>query len=98
MGFRHQRRGKNINSKAVPSFTFRETSLFYRGVKDVLIRSPLLDLSEGATYLKISNRALRDLCKRKAVRHTRLHHRAYRFRLEDLNAYLNRHTVKERGW
>jgi excisionase family DNA binding protein len=67
-------------------------------VEDVLISSPLLDLTEGAKYLKISNRALRDLCRRKAIRHTRLHHRAYRFRLEHLDAYLNRLTVKERGW
>jgi excisionase family DNA binding protein len=54
----------------------------------------LLDLIEAAKYLKISNRALRDLCKRRAVTYVRLDRLNWRFRRSALDAYLDRLTVK----
>jgi excisionase family DNA binding protein len=59
-----------------------------------LIDSDLpLTLAEAAAYLKVPVRTLRELCKRKRVSHARLNYRTYRFRLDDLDAYLNRRTI-----
>ena len=54
----------------------------------------LFDLTEAAKYLKISNRALRDLCKRQAVTYIRLDRYNWRFRISDLETYLVRRTVQ----
>jgi excisionase family DNA binding protein len=54
----------------------------------------LLDLTEAGDYLRISNRALRDLCKRRAVSYVRLDRLNWRFRRSALDAYLDRMTVR----
>jgi excisionase family DNA binding protein len=57
----------------------------------------LFDLTEAAEYLKISNRALRDLCKRKAITYIRLDRYNWRFRILDLETYLVRRTVQAKA-
>lgn len=57
----------------------------------------LFDLTEAAEYLKISNRALRDLCKRKAITYIRLDRYNWRFRISDLETYLVRGTVRAKA-
>jgi len=57
----------------------------------------LFDLTEAAEYLKISNRALRDLCKRKAITYIRLDRYNWRFRISDLETYLVRRTVQAKA-
>jgi excisionase family DNA binding protein len=56
----------------------------------------LLDLTEAAKYLKISNRALRDLCKRRLVSYAKINYRNWRFRKSDLDRYLSKRTVVAR--
>jgi excisionase family DNA binding protein len=56
----------------------------------------LLDLSAAAKYLKISNRVLRDLCKRRLVSYARINYRNWRFRKSDLDAYLAKRRVMAR--
>jgi len=68
---------------------------FYGGVEpSSSINDGLLDLSEAANYLRISNRARRDLCKRRAVAYAKINYRTWRFRRADLDRYLNRSTVQ----
>jgi len=55
----------------------------------------LFDLTEAAEYLKISNRALRDLCKRKAITYIRLDR--YNCRILDLETYLVRRTEQAKA-
>jgi excisionase family DNA binding protein len=57
----------------------------------------LLDLSEAATYLKLSNRQVRDLCRRHAITHMRIDRLNWRFRLSALNDFLQRYTDKAKG-
>ena len=54
----------------------------------------LLDLTEAAKYLKISNRSLRDLYHRRAITYTRIDRLNWRFKIEDLENYLTRRTVR----
>ena len=61
------------------------------------ITAGLLDLTEAANYLGISNRALRDLCKRRAVTYAKIDYRNWRFRVCDLEAYLERIRVKAKA-
>jgi excisionase family DNA binding protein len=56
----------------------------------------LLDLTEAANYLKISNRALRDLCRRRLVSYAKINYRNWRFRKGDLDAYLAKRRVVAR--
>jgi excisionase family DNA binding protein len=56
----------------------------------------LLDLTEAAKYLKISNRTLRDLCHRRAVSYSKINYRNWRFRKSDLDAYLAKRRVMAR--
>jgi excisionase family DNA binding protein len=58
---------------------------------------PLIDLTGAANYLKISNRALRDLCRRRVITHVRLDRLNWRFRRSALDAYLNRLTFKAKS-
>ena len=53
----------------------------------------LLDLTGAAKYLKISNRTLRDLCKRRLVSYAKINYRNWRFRKSDLDAYLAKRRV-----
>jgi excisionase family DNA binding protein len=61
------------------------------------ITAGLLDLTEAANYLGISNRALRDLCKRRAVTYAKIDYRNWRFRVRDLEAYLERIRIKAKA-
>lgn len=56
----------------------------------------LLDLTEAANYLKISNRTLRDLCKRRLVSYAKINYRNWRFRKSDLDMYLAKRKVVAR--
>jgi excisionase family DNA binding protein len=56
----------------------------------------LLDLTEAANYLKISNRTLRDLCKRRLVSCAKINYRNWRFRKSDLDMYLAKRKVVAR--
>jgi excisionase family DNA binding protein len=66
-------------------------------VKNVKNIDGLLDLTEAANYLKISNRALRDICKRKGISYARIDYRNFRFRIADLEAFLDRITVRAKS-
>ena len=55
----------------------------------------LLDLTEAAAYLKISNRALR-VCKRRLVSYAKINYRNWRLRKSDLDTYLAKRRVVAR--
>jgi excisionase family DNA binding protein len=63
----------------------------------VSVTDGLLTLSGAAEYLQVSERALRDLCRSKAITHVRLDYRNYRFRLSELDAFLNSRTHRAKG-
>lgn len=54
----------------------------------------VLDVREAAAYLALGQEAVRRLVRRGALPHTRVG-RAIRFRLEDLDSYLERRTSRE---
>jgi excisionase family DNA binding protein len=66
-------------------------------VRELIIPDRPLDLKEAAEYLQLPVRTVRDLCKRTKISHARLNYRAYRFRLGDLDAYLDGRTVVAAG-
>lgn len=57
----------------------------------------LLDSDEAAKYLGISRRALRDFCNRGAITYIKLDYRNKRFRLSDLEAFLESRTMRAKG-
>lgn len=57
----------------------------------------LLDSDEAAKYLGISRRALRDFCNRGAITYIKLDYRNERFRLSDLEAFLESRTMRAKG-
>jgi hypothetical protein len=59
--------------------------------------SGLRDLTGAANYLGISNRALRDLCKRRAVTYAKIDYRNRRFQVCDLEEYLERIRIKAKA-
>ena len=57
----------------------------------------LLTLEEAADYLRLKPRAVRDLCNRRGLSHIRLDRYNWRFRVADLEAFLNRFAFKAKG-
>lgn len=55
-----------------------------------------LTLEEAAEYLQKPVRAVRELCTRKKLSHSRLDHRNWRFSRADLNTYLEKRKVVAR--
>jgi excisionase family DNA binding protein len=53
-----------------------------------------LTLEEAAEYLQLPSRTVRELCARKRLAHARLSYRNFRFRRADLDAYVDKRTVK----
>jgi excisionase family DNA binding protein len=66
-------------------------------VEEVLINDGLLGIDEAAGYLKISRRALRELCLRRQIRHAKPTYRTWIFRREDLDEYLNRIAIRTKA-
>jgi len=52
-----------------------------------------MTLAEAAEYLQLPPRTVRELCTRKRLSHARLNYRNFRFRRDDLDAYLEKRTV-----
>jgi hypothetical protein len=59
--------------------------------------SGLRDLTGAANYLGISNRALRDLWKRRAVTYAKIDYRNRPFQVCDLEEYLERIRIKAKA-
>jgi excisionase family DNA binding protein len=57
----------------------------------------LLDMDGAADYLGISRRALRDFCNRGAITFIKLDYRNKRFRISDLDAFLESRTMRAKG-
>ena len=57
----------------------------------------LLDMDGAAKYLGISRRALRDFCNRGAITFIKLDYRNKRFRISDLEAFLESKTMRAKG-
>jgi excisionase family DNA binding protein len=53
-----------------------------------------LTLAEAAAELRMSPRALRDLCKAGRIGHVRAGHRYWLFTRRDINGFLERNTFK----
>ena len=53
-------------------------------------------LKEAAEYLQLPRRTVRELYRRGKLTGSKLHYRAYRFALADLDAYLAKRTVVAR--
>ena len=64
---------------------------------EVSLIDGLLDLKGAADYLKISKRALRDFCRAERITHIRVDYRNYRFRISDLDAFLESRTYRAKG-
>jgi excisionase family DNA binding protein len=60
-------------------------------------RERLLDLEAAAAYLKLSRRQVRDLCRRKAITHTRIDRLNWRFRISALEDFVERYTHRAKG-
>jgi excisionase family DNA binding protein len=66
-------------------------------VNDVTTPDRPLTLNEAAEYLQLPPRAVRELCTRRKLSHSKLDYRNYRFRRADLDAYLDKHTIVASG-
>jgi excisionase family DNA binding protein len=58
-----------------------------------MVTDDLLTLGEAVRLLRISNRALRDLCRRRGIAHVRINRTHWLFRRTVLEAWLNRMTI-----
>jgi excisionase family DNA binding protein len=61
-----------------------------KGIEKVLTFDGLLDLEGAARYLGITTRQLRVLCARGVVTYYKLNRKVFRFRKDDLDAFLER--------
>jgi excisionase family DNA binding protein len=66
-------------------------------MEKVITFEGLLDLEGAARYLNITTRQLRVLCAREAVTYHKLNRKIFRFRREDLDAFLYRRQHKAKG-
>ena len=57
----------------------------------------LLSLEDGAAYLGIKPRSLRELCHAGRITHIRVHHRKIRFKPEHLEEFVARRTRRSKG-
>jgi excisionase family DNA binding protein len=64
---------------------------------ELLFKSEMLTPDETATLLKISADELRDLRRRKRLAFVKLGYRTIRFRLQDLEAFIQRYRVAAIG-
>jgi excisionase family DNA binding protein len=55
------------------------------------------NLSDAAEYLGISQRHLKDLCLEKRIIFSKPHYRAYSFRREDLDRWLEQYRMRARS-
>jgi excisionase family DNA binding protein len=62
----------------------------------LMVTDDLLTLGEAVRLLRISNRALRDLCKKRGIAHVRVNRTTWLFRREVLNAWIDKLTVLPR--
>ena len=60
-------------------------------------KTGLLDVNEVAKYLGISPRALKDLCRAQKINFLKINHRNWRFRLADVEEYLQRVTFRRKS-
>jgi Helix-turn-helix domain len=63
----------------------------------VSITDGLLDETGAAEHLQVTRRALLDFCKRGQITYIKLDYRNRRFRLSDLDAFLESRTHRARG-
>ena len=49
--------------------------------------------SEACTYLRLTERQLKDLCRDKGITHARFDYRTYRFRKADLDEWFDAYKV-----
>ena len=63
----------------------------------VSITDGLLDLNGAAEYLQVSKRALLDFCRRGEITYIKLDYRNKRFRLSDLESFLESRTHRVKG-
>lgn len=63
----------------------------------VLTFDGLLDLEGAARYLNITTRQLRVLCAREVVTYHKLNRKVFRFRKDDLDAFLARRQYRAKG-
>jgi predicted site-specific integrase-resolvase len=63
----------------------------------VSVTDGLLDLTQAAKYLQVTPRALHDFCKRGYVTYAKLDDRNWRFKLSDLDAFLESRTFRAKS-
>jgi hypothetical protein len=59
--------------------------------------SPYMALSEAYTYLRLTERQLKDLCRDCNITHARLDYRTYRFRKADLDEWFDAYKVRRKS-
>lgn len=66
-------------------------------MEKVITFEGLLDLEGAARYLEITTRQLRVLCARGVLTYYKLNRKVFRFRKEDLDAFLARRQHRAKG-
>ena len=66
-------------------------------MEQVILYDGLLDLKGAAEYLNVTTRFLRGVCKSGQITYVKLGQKHFRFRREELEAYLYRRTRKTKA-
>jgi excisionase family DNA binding protein len=59
--------------------------------------SPYMAFSEACTYLRLTERQLKDLCRDQGITHARFDYRTYRFRKADLDEWFDAYKVRRKS-
>jgi excisionase family DNA binding protein len=66
-------------------------------MEKVITFEGLLDLEGAARYLGITTRQVRVLCARQVLTHYKLNRKTFRFKKDDLDAFLERRAYRAKG-
>ena len=55
--------------------------------------SPYMDFNEACTYLRLTERQLKDLCRGQNITHARIDYRTYRFKKSDLDEWFEAYKM-----